>query len=439
MTFILLSFLAGALTILAPCILPVVPFVFSRVDRPFMQSSFPILVGLAVSFAAVASLATVGGAWAVEANEAARNVALVILAMVGLTLLVPRLASRWLQPLVLVGQKLAERVDSRASGKGSPVLGSFVLGIATGLLWAPCAGPVLGLILTGAVLQGANTYTSALLLAYATGAASSLAVLLWAGGRIVAVLKRSLGAFEMVRRVMGAAVLVGVAAIALGLDTGVLARISGEGGATQIEQKLLDRFSPRGVQQPGASRRSMFRSIDRGALLPVGTATASKLALPVEGQVPDLQGATTWLNSAPLTRESLRGKVVLIDFWTFACINCQHALPFVRAWHEKYKDQGFVVIGVHSPEFAFERRVENVQRAARDMRLEFPIAVDNSFAIWRSFSNQYWPAHYFVDAEGRIRFHHFGEGEYERSEQVIRQLLEEAHQARPAAGTGRGT
>jgi cytochrome c biogenesis protein CcdA/thiol-disulfide isomerase/thioredoxin len=439
MTFVLLSFLAGALTILAPCILPVVPFVFSRVDRPFMQSSFPILVGLAVSFAGVASLATVGGAWAVEANEAARNVALVVLAAVGLTLLVPRLASRWLQPLVSAGQKLAERVDSRGPGKGSPVLGSFVLGIATGLLWAPCAGPVLGLILTGAALQGANTYTAGLLLAYAAGAASSLAVLLWAGGRVFAVLQRSLGAFEMVRRVMGAAVLVGVAAIALGLDTGVLARISGEGGATQLEQKLLDRFAPRGVQQPGASRDSIFRGLDRGALLPVGTATAGKLTLPVEGQLPDLQGATTWLNSAPLTRESLRGKVVLIDFWTFACINCQHALPYVRAWHEKYKDQGLVVIGVHSPEFAFERRVENVQRAARDMGLEFPIAVDNNFAIWRSFSNQYWPAHYFVDAEGRIRFHHFGEGDYERSEQVIRQLLEEARQAKPAAGGGRGT
>ena len=156
-------------------------------------------------------------------------------------------------------------------------------------------------------------------------------------------------------------------------------------------------------------------------------ATAAPLAsLPVEGIAAELSGATGWLNSPPMTLQSLRGKVVLVDFWTFACINCQRALPHVRAWAEKYKNQGLVVIGVHSPEFAFERKVDNVKRAARELGLGFPIAVDNDFAVWRSFSNRYWPAHYFVDARGRIRFHHFGEGEYERSEQVIRQLLDEA-------------
>jgi thiol-disulfide isomerase/thioredoxin len=151
--------------------------------------------------------------------------------------------------------------------------------------------------------------------------------------------------------------------------------------------------------------------------------------------LPDLAGATTWLNSPPLSAQALRGKVVLVDFWTFACINCQRALPYVRAWAEKYKDQGLVVVGVHAPEFAFERKVANVQRAARDLGLTFPIAIDNDFAIWKSFSNQYWPAHYFVDAQGRIRFHHFGEGEYERSEQVIRQLLAEARESAAAGKT----
>ena len=123
---------------------------------------------------------------------------------------------------------------------------------------------------------------------------------------------------------------------------------------------------------------------------------------------------------------------MLVDFWTFACINCQRALPYVRTWAEKYKDQGLVVIGVHSPEFAFERDIANVKRAAHDLDLQFPIAIDNGFAIWRAFSNQYWPASYFIDAQGRIRFHHFGEGEYERSEQVIRQLLDEARQSHGA-------
>jgi thiol-disulfide isomerase/thioredoxin len=148
--------------------------------------------------------------------------------------------------------------------------------------------------------------------------------------------------------------------------------------------------------------------------------------LPVEGRLPDLSGATAWLNSEPLSAKALRGKVVLIDFWTFACVNCQRALPYVRAWAEKYRDQGLIVIGVHSPEFAFERNVDNVKLAANELGLRFPIAIDNRFAIWRSFSNRYWPAHYFVDSQGRIRFHHFGEGGYEKSEQVIRHLLEEA-------------
>jgi thiol-disulfide isomerase/thioredoxin len=165
-------------------------------------------------------------------------------------------------------------------------------------------------------------------------------------------------------------------------------------------------------------------------LIKTASTTTPELVLPVEGQVPELSGATAWLNSSPLTTQSLRGKVVLIDFWTFACINCQRAIPHVRAWAEKYKDQGLVVIGVHAPEFAFERKADNVKRSVADLGLRFPIAIDNDFAIWRAFSNQYWPANYFVDAQGRIRFHHFGEGEYEKSEQVIQQLLAEARSAR---------
>jgi thiol-disulfide isomerase/thioredoxin len=149
-------------------------------------------------------------------------------------------------------------------------------------------------------------------------------------------------------------------------------------------------------------------------------------ALPVEGQIPSLSGAVEWLNSPPLTVEALRGKVVLVDFWTYSCINCLRAIPYVRAWAEKYKDQGLVVIGVHAPEFAFEKNIDNVRRAAKDLKLDYPIAIDNDYAIWRGFDNQYWPAHYFVDAQGRIRHHHFGEGEYDQSEKVIQQLLAEA-------------
>jgi thiol-disulfide isomerase/thioredoxin len=148
--------------------------------------------------------------------------------------------------------------------------------------------------------------------------------------------------------------------------------------------------------------------------------------LPIEGELPSLGSATGWLNSPPLTADGLRGKVVLIDVWTYTCINWLRSLPYVRAWAEKYKNQGLVVIGVHAPEFAFEKNIDNVRRAAKDMRIDYPIAIDNDFAIWRALKNEYWPALYFVDARGRIRYHHFGEGEYEQSERIIQQLLSES-------------
>src|SRR5207245_6347371 len=148
--------------------------------------------------------------------------------------------------------------------------------------------------------------------------------------------------------------------------------------------------------------------------------------LPIEGELPSLGGATAWLNSPPLAAADLRGKVVLIDFWTYTCINWLRTLPYVRAWAEKYQEHGVVVIGVHTPEFSFEHDLENVRRAARDMRVDYPIAIDNDFAIWRAFNNHYWPALYLVDAQGRIRSHQFGEGAYEQSEMMIQQLLAEA-------------
>jgi thiol-disulfide isomerase/thioredoxin len=155
--------------------------------------------------------------------------------------------------------------------------------------------------------------------------------------------------------------------------------------------------------------------------------------LPIEDEAPELTGAVGWLNSPPLTTEALRGKVVLVDFWTYSCINCLRSIPYIRAWAEKYKDQGLVVIGVHAPEFAFERNIDNVKKAVADLHIGYPVAIDNEYGTWRAFGNQYWPAHYFIDAQGRIRYHHFGEGDYDGSEHVIQQLLAEAgHASVPA-------
>ncbi|HEX2760016.1 MAG TPA: cytochrome c biogenesis protein DipZ, partial [Rhizomicrobium sp.] len=401
MILFLLSYLGGVLTILSPCILPVLPFVFARSDQPFLRSGLPLLAGMAVTFAIIATIATIGGGWAIHANQAGRYAALALLAAFGLTLLVPALAERLTRPLVALGSRLSNQSDAVQRGS---IGASLLLGVATGLLWAPCAGPILGLILTGAAIQGASANATLLLFAYALGAATSLAAALLIGGRVFAAMKRSLGAGEWVRRGLGAAVLAGVVAIALGWDTGFLTRLS-TAGTNRLEQSLLE-----GV---GLGRQTT-------------TAAVAGSDLPVEGTLPELNGATLWLNSPPLTREQLRGKVVLIDFWTYSCINCLRALPYVKAWAEKYAAHGLVVIGVHAPEFAFEKDPANVRRAVQGLGVTYPVALDNNLAIWQAFSNQYWPAHYFIDAEGRIRYHHFGEGEYERSEAVIRQLLQEA-------------
>ncbi len=414
MTLFILAYVGGVLTIVSPCILPVLPFVFARADRSFARNGLPMLVGMTATFAAVATLAAVGGGWAVKANLYGRVVAMAVFALLGITLLFPEIADRLTRPLVALGARFAQRADASEAAGGSGVLSSLALGVATGLLWAPCAGPVLGLILTGAALQGASAGTSLLLLAYAGGAATSLALALLVGGRVFAGMKRSLGASEWVRRGLGVAVLAAVVAIALGADTGVLTRLS-LGSTAALEQRLVDRAHPANT-----------------AAAPVAAGALQELA--VEGTMPPLTGATEWLNSPPLTTEGLKGKVVLVDFWTYSCVNCLRALPYVEAWAEKYKAQGLVVIGVHAPEFAFEKDIANVKRAVSDLKVAYPVAIDNDYAIWRAFNNEYWPAHYFIDAQGRIRHHHFGEGEYDEGERVIQQLLAEAGGRRVAGG-----
>ncbi|RON18503.1 cytochrome C biogenesis protein [Pseudomonas brassicacearum] len=421
MWLLVLAYLGGVLTIVSPCILPVLPFVFARTGQPFMKSGLPLLAGMALTFALVATLAAVGGGWVVQVNQYGRWLALLFVALFGLTLLLPQLAERLTRPLVAAGSRLSEAAGADARPRPGA---SFLIGVATGLLWAPCAGPILGLLLTGAALQGASIETTLLLLAYAAGAATSLAVALLLGGKVFAAMKRSIGAGEWVRRGLGAAMLAGVAAIALGLDTGILARVStaSTGG---IEQALVGRLAGKSPNNSGAMMAA------GGAMKASNKASG---ALPIEGNLPPLDGAVQWLNSPPLTAQALKGKVVLVDFWTYSCINCLRTLPYVKAWAEKYRDQGLVVIGVHAPEFAFERDVGNVTKAMKDLGINYPVAIDNDYKIWRAFNNEYWPAHYFADAQGRIRYHHFGEGDYAESEKVIQQLLREAGAVKVADG-----
>jgi cytochrome c biogenesis protein CcdA/thiol-disulfide isomerase/thioredoxin len=410
-----LAYLGGILTVLSPCILPVLPFVFARSDQPFRKSGLPLLCGMAATFTLVASLATVGGAWAVRANQFGRVAALILFGVFGLTLLFSSLAERLSRPLVQLGSKLSGNLDSSPS-----LLSSFVLGIGTGLLWTPCAGPILGLILTGAAVSGASPHTTILLLVYAAGAATSLALALLAGGRVFAAMKRSLGADLWIRRILGAAVLAGVAAVAFGVDRGVLTRLS-LASTSNFEQRLVALAGPSKSERP-----PMKVDANPAMMMSAGGNSAG-----APDALPDLSGATAWINSPPLTPESLRGKVVVIDFWTYSCINCLRSLPYIQAWYDKYKESGLVVIGVHTPEFPFEKDEANVRKAVRNLGVDYPVAMDNDYRIWRGFNNRFWPAHYFIDATGRIRYHHFGEGNYEESEAWIRSLLEERNHQPP--------
>ncbi len=384
MLLFILSFLGGVLTILSPCILPILPFVFAKSDRPFIKSGLPLLIGLILSFTLVSSLAAVGGEWVQSANGIGRVIALIVFAVFGLMLLSPRISEFITSPIVALGS----RINNKAS---DGFMGSIGLGVATGLLWAPCAGPILGLILTGAAINGASAKTFGLLIAYALGAGVSLSLAIIIGGKVFAAMKQSLGIGESIRKALGGLILIGVALIATGLDTGLLTKVS-LANTNKIETALVEKLNPQEKVK--------------------------------HGQMPELL-ASSWINSSGIKTADLKGKVVLIDFWTYSCINCLRALPYVKSWHEKYKDAGLVVIGVHAPEFAFERKFSNVEKAVKDLGINYPVALDNDYEIWNAFSNQFWPAHYFIDRNGKIRAHHFGEGEYERSEKIIQMLLKE--------------
>lgn len=396
----LIAFLGGLLTVLSPCILPVVPFLFAGIDRT-RSSILLTLGGMVLTFALISSLAVVSSEWVIQANNTGRHVALVVMALFALSLISARISGWLASPFVLLGNRL----DPQTRKMSGP-LGSLMIGVATGLLWAPCAGPILGVILTGAMLQGANAQTSLLLVAYGLGSALSLGTLIFAGRGLVNRLKASIPVTGWLRRVTGFAVLAAALMISTGADKTLLAGASSE-GVSVLEKGVL-------------------QSVPKVVEYLVSKAKAEPTLDNARGPMPSLSGAVEWLNSPALTSESLRGKVVLVDFWTYDCINCQHTLPYVKDWAQKYEKDGLVVIGVHTPEYGFERIISNVRDEVKKLGITYPVAIDNNYAIWRNFDNQYWPAHYLIDAKGQVRFTHFGEGRYETQEKMIQQLLQEA-------------
>ena len=401
---LLIAFLGGILTVLSPCILPVVPFLFAGTNRS-RSSVVLTLSGLVLTFALLSSLAVVSSEWVIKANETGRYLALIVMVLFALSLLSAKVGTWLARPFVLLGN----RIDPSARKMSGPAA-SLLVGVATGLLWAPCAGPILGVILSSAMLQGASAQTSLLLVAYGLGSALSLGTLIFAGRGVVSRLKPSIPVTGWLRRGTGLAVLLAAVVIGSGTSNQLLAGTSSQ-GANAIEQGIL---------------KSVPKAIDYvvAKVLPDTSAQAS-----TTGAMPSLDGAVEWLNSAPLNSEALRGKVVLVDFWTYDCINCQHSLPYVNAWAKKYEKDGLVVIGVHTPEYGYEKIIDNVRKQVKQLDIGYPVAIDNDYAIWRAFDNQYWPAHYIFDAKGQLRYSHFGEGRYDKQEEVIQQLLQEAKAA----------
>lgn len=393
--FLIIAFLGGMISLLSPCTLPVIPLLFAGFQGQ-RRHILALLGGMVVMFTLVAMAVTAASAWIAQATIVGRWLALFILAIAALTLIFPTFAQRIAGPAVSAGNRLNAR-----SGQARGMPSAFLAGLAVGLLWSPCAGPILGAIFSINIAGHSSMTTASLLVAYGSGYALMLGLLVAGGRKLIVPLREKSALMERLRQAAGATML---AAVIFNV-TGMASALKGVNRmADRLENSLLTLAKP-------SSAPLKLQPV-------VQTAPSS--------QLPSLSGGTGWLNGDPVTPESLRGKVVLIDFWTWDCINCQHTLPHVREWANKYQPQGLVVIGVHTPEYPWEKPLASVKNAVNKWQLPYPIVADNNYQIWNAFGNQYWPAHYYFDARGQLRYTSFGEGNYEKQEQVIQQLLKEA-------------
>ena len=394
MTLLLaIGFLAGVITAISPCVLPVLPILLAGGASGGARRPYAIVAGLVASFVTFTLLA----AWLLDLlglpNDLLRNVAIALLFVVAATLLVPRLG-------LLLERPFAALTRHRFGDSG----GGFVLGLGLGLVFVPCAGPVLAYITVAAASRDLDAKAVLLTVAYAAGAAVPMLAVALGGKRVARRFRAS-----PLRPVLG--VVVAAAALAIVFNLDVRAQTALGDYTSWLQER---------VERTDFARRELSRG---GGL---SEAAAAGDGLPDFGPAPELRGIAEWINTPdgrPVTLAELRGKVVLIDFWTYSCINCPRTLPHLKAWDGAYRDDGLAIVGVHSPEFAFEHVASNVRDAVRRLAVRYPVALDNDFATWRAYSNQYWPAKYLIDRRGHVRFAHFGEGEYERTERLIRRLL----------------
>jgi cytochrome c biogenesis protein CcdA/thiol-disulfide isomerase/thioredoxin len=424
---IVFGFVAGAATALSPCVLPVLPVALSAGATGGRRRPLGVVAGLTLSFA----FATVALVYVIDAlglsDSLLRNLAIAVLLGFGISLLVPSLAAR---VEVRIGRILPAR---RAGGSADGFLSGMLLGASLGLVYAPCAGPILAGVITVSASQPFTAGRLAIALAYAAGSALVLYGLMLGGRRLTSRLSRQTGRFQMA---MGAVMVVVAVGMAADYDTRFQTAIADDLPEMLVNPSAgVERMD--GLSDELADQRQGF-----GMAPPAAHATGSGEApsgLPVLGVAPDFTGNQEWFNTAggqPLSLAGLRGKVVLVDFWTYTCINCIRTLPYLKAWDERYRAKGLTIVGVHTPEFPFERDAGNVRGAIDQNDLRYPVAQDNERATWDAYANQYWPAKYLIDARGRVRYTHFGEGDYEQTEDAIRELLAEAGRG-PGAGRTR--
>ena len=410
---VLFAVVAGAGTALTPCVLPVLPGLLASAGTGGRRRPLGVIVGLTVTHTiAIVALASLIDGVGLP-NGVVRTLAVVVLLAFGLSLLVPAVAARIEAPLT----RLA-RFGPR--GRGDGFWSGLVVGGGLGFVYAPCAGPILAAVVSVSATQGASAELVAVALGYAAGSAVVLLLIAYGGRRLIERL-RAAGRGPMVQRTLGAIMVATAVAVAADLDVRFQTALADELPAFATNPT-------RGLERSGAveDRLAELRGRSRFA---EGEASEPSAGLPVLGKAPDFVGNSHWFNTpanAPLDLEGLRGKVVLIDFWTYTCINCIRTLPYLRAWDGRYRDRGLTIVGVHTPEFAFERETRNVERAIMQNRLRYPVAQDNDFSTWSAWGNQYWPAKYLIDSRGRVRYAHFGEGEYDKTEAAIRALLAEA-------------
>ncbi len=407
---------------LSPCILPVLPIVLSSSvgDQQESRSKpYGVVAGFILSFTFFTLfLSILVKSFGIPSNLL-RDLAIVMIALFGFSLVVPSL------------QKMFEQLFSRLTSKmpgvsqKSGFWAGFLVGLSVGILWTPCVGPILASVISLAIIGEVTLSAVFITLAYALGTAIPMFLIIKGGSSAlqkVPWLTRNTAKIQMV---FGWLMILTAVGIALNFDrtfqTWVLQKFPSYGtGLTRIEENKLVQDQLSGAGGPNTPAAEIGKPLD------MDVDKKPAMNLPKQGKAAELIPGGEWFNSQPLSLEDLKGKVVLIDFWTYSCINCQRTLPYLKTWWQKYEKEGLVIIGVHAPEFEFEKDAANVAKAIKDFGLKYPIMQDNDFQTWRAYNNRYWPAKYLIDAEGYIRYSHFGEGKYDETEKAIQILLEEA-------------